>query len=203
MVTRLIGYNWVDNIIKIIKATTTSKISKENVTVLAVFSFQSITTNLNRVIHNLKNNKSVGASLNIKRKWIHIETSTKCINQCLKQPNLIPSFLKNDALNKSNYNLTTKKHFCPTFSSFWPNLSWHLAVNIWMLMTSIFVVNGRIYHYRFKCNYLKNQIHFCAFYCILLPFLLNLHYIWNILKKNWTSYLTYFWNYWLWKMSLA
>ena len=78
-----------------------------------------------------------------------------------------------------------------------------MAVNIWMLMTSIFVVNGRIYHYRFKCNYLKNQIHFCAFYCILLPFLLNLHYIWNILKKNWTSYLTYFWNYWLWKMSLA
>ena len=72
-----------------------------------------------------------------------------------------------------------------------------------MLMTSIFVVNGRIYHHRFKCNYLKNQIHFCAFYCILLPFLLNLHYIWNILKKNWTSYLTYFWNYWLWKMSLA
>ena len=66
--TGLIGYNWVDNIIKIIKTTTTSKISKENVTVFAVFSFQSITTNLNRVIHNLKNNKSVGASLNIKQK---------------------------------------------------------------------------------------------------------------------------------------
>ena len=32
-----------------------------------------------------------------------------------------------------------------------------------MLMTSIFVVNGRIYRYQFKCNYLKNQIHFCAF----------------------------------------
>ena len=72
-----------------------------------------------------------------------------------------------------------------------------MAVNIWMLMTSISVVNGRIY------RYLKNQIHFCAFLLYFTVFFIESTLHLKHFEKNWTSYLTYFWNYWLWKMSLA
>ena len=47
-------------------------------------------------------------------------------------------------------------------------------------MTSILVIIGRIYHYRFKCNYLKNQRHFAAF---LLHFRMYIK-LWTFWKKS-------------------
>ena len=40
-------------------------------------------------------------------------------------------------------------------------------------MTSILVIIGRTYHFQIKCNYLKNQIRFAAFFIAFLESTIN------------------------------
>ena len=72
---------------------------------------------------------------------------------------------------------SVENHNWSTFLSFWTKLSLKksflvrfenlgLLVNRLTAMTSILVIIERIYCYHFKCNYLKHQRHFAAFYCI-------------------------------------
>ena len=83
------------------------------------------------------------------------------------------------------------KHFYHVFSSLSGKLIWKMSPLVLGWLLGVFVntltADGkilfkivRIWNSQFKCKYLKNQKHFLNF----LFHFLNLHEIWNILKKR-------------------
>ena len=69
-----------------------------------------------------------------------------------------------------------------------------LLLTRWLWMTIIFVIIGRIYRYKVKCNCLGNERHFAAFFIAFLQFTLTVEPCW----KKWASFLKdsekYSWN---------
>ena len=133
-----------------------------------------------------------------------LQKKKHCVSQSFRK------FLKDTlAINIKVFNESRKplksvgKQFYRSFSSFRAEVSKKKSILVrygfeyyllrrWLLITSIFVIIGRIYGRQFKRRYLTNQKHFAAF-VLYLEFALNFEHF----EKERAPYLRHIWNYWL------